>query len=119
MYKKYQKQYEYLLDCIESDEEELTTPQQKLEYFAERFHSEYDYEFNRREYPNLQERISEYLKGLPIHIAYENYNIGLIGKEWGIVNDSKQEARFVNNWFSVCAFRLIQLCEHYKIALVR
>ncbi len=115
--KRYQDQYDYILGCMRSDDEVLTTPQEKLRHFVRKFHREYDNEARRKTWPNLQERISEYLKGLPssCSIAYGTWHIGNIGEEWGIVKTEKQKERFVNNWWSFIAYRIIQLCEHYGV----
>lgn len=115
--KRYQEQYDYILRCISSGERPLNTPEEKLQYFVDKFHREYDNKERRATWPNLQKHISEYLKGMPscCHIAFGNWHIGNIGEEWGIVKTEKQRERFIENWWSHIAFRIIQLCEHYKI----
>lgn len=115
--KRFQDQYDYILRCIGSDDRQLTTPEEKLQHFVDSFHRQYDNKTRREIWPNLQERISEFLKGLPscCSIAFGNWHIGNIGEEWGIVKTEKQRKFFVENWWSAIAFRIIQLCEHYKI----
>lgn len=115
--KRYQDQYDYILRCIHSEDEVLTTPEEKLRFFVGEFHREYDNEERRKMWPNRQERIAEYLQAIPgcCSVAYGTWHIGNIGEEWGIVKTEKQRERFVENWWSCLAFRIIQLCEHYGI----
>lgn len=115
--KRYQDQYDYILSHISSEDNVLSTPEEKLSHFVRKFHIEYDDVERRKMWPNRQERIAQYLMGLPgcCSIAYGTWHIGNIGEEWGIVKTEMQKSRFVNNWWSMIAFRIIQLCEHYGI----
>lgn len=114
-------QFAYVLDAInvtDYDGNEIeATDKERVKYFFECFESEYNYEYNKKRYPNIQERISEYLKGLPscIYVAFENYKIIEIGKSWGYCKTERKENEFINNWFSVIAFRLIQLKEYFNL----
>ena len=115
--KRYQDQYDYVLDCIYTEDEKLETPGEKLQYLVKCFHREYDSEGERHCHPNRQERIEAWLRGLPscFGIAFGNWHIGNIGEEWGIVNTERQRTRFVENWWKMIAFRIIQLCDHYGV----
>lgn len=104
-------QFAYVLDCIYNDEKDNMTDKEAINYFFECFNKEYNNNYNKRLYPNLQERISQYIQGLPtcISIAFTDYDIINIGKSWGYCTTPAKTANFVNNWFSVIAWRLIQL----------
>lgn len=117
MQKRYQEQYDYILGHISSEDEVLSTPEEKLSYFVKKFHIEYDNEERRKLWPNCQERIAQYLRTLPsaCSIAYGTWHIGNLGEEWGIVKTEKQKTRFVNNWWNIIAFRIMQMCQHYGI----
>lgn len=106
-------QYEYILDCINNEEETLTTAKEKLSYFVDRFNAEFNYDYNKRTYPNIQQRISQYLQGLPscCKVAFCDYDIAQIGKSWGYCQTERKEREFINNWFSCMAFRIMQLCK--------
>jgi hypothetical protein len=109
-------QYAYILDCINSEDVELTTDKQRIEYFFRMFSVEGDCEYKRRMYPNEQERIEQYLRGLPscCGIAYENHVIIEIGRSWGYSLDTeRKEDEFCERWFSVMAFRLMQIRDRY------
>lgn len=115
--KRYQEQYDYILSRIYSEDEVLITPEEKLRHFVSKFHRECDNEERRKMWSNRQERIAQYLQCLPscCSVAYGTWHIGNIGEEWGIVKTEKQRDRFVKSWWSMLAFRIIQLCEHYGI----
>lgn len=109
-------QYGYVLDCIQSDEVELTTDKERIEYFFRMFGVEGDCENKRRLCPNEQERIAQYLRGLPscCGIAYANYDIVQIGKSWGYILDTeRKENEFCERWFNVMALRLMQIRDKY------
>ena len=106
-------QFAYLFDCIHSDEVELTTDKEKVNYFFECFRKEFNDEYHRRMYPNLQDRIAQYLQGLPscIGIAYTYHDILEVKKEWGVICDDE---KFISRFFSVLAFRLMQMREYFN-----
>lgn len=109
-------QYAYVLDCIQSDEVELTTDRERIEYFFRQFSIEGDMDYKRRLYPNEQERIAQYLRGLPscCRIAFTNYNIKEVGKSWGYALDTERKAdEFCERWWSVIALRLMQIRDSY------
>ena len=121
-YKLNGKQFAYVLDAInvtdnEGNEIENASDKERVQYFFECFEDEYNYPYNKKRYPNMQERISEYLRGLPscIYIAFENYKIAEIGKMWGYCKTERKEADFINNWFDYIAFRLIQLKKYFGL----
>lgn len=112
-YEKVGVQFGYILDAINLEGTDL----EKVSYFFDSFNAERNSAYDKRCYPNLQDRIAEYLKGLPscIGIAFSDYDIEQIGKSWGYCKTDKQVAKFVDNWFDTIAFRLIQLKKYYNI----
>ena len=112
-YKVNGREFAYLFDCIHSDEVELTTDKEKVDYFFECFRKEFNNGYYRRMYPNLQDRIAQYLQGLPscIGIAYTYHDILKLKKEWGVICD---DTRFIEKWFSVLASRLIQMWRYFN-----
>ena len=112
-YKNVGVQFSYVLDCIDNDEKDNMSDKEAINYFFDCFDREYNFAYYKRLYPNLQERVREYIKGLPscFSIDYTDYNIEQVGKSWGYCKTEKQRIDFQNNWFSVIAWRLIQLKE--------
>lgn len=110
--KRYGVQFEYLFDCIDTEQiGENATDKEKINFVFKTFEDEYGNPYNKRIYPNECERLAQYLRGLPscVNVAFTDYDIIQIGKSWGFCKTSKAEDKFVENWFDVCAFRLIQM----------
>lgn len=107
-------QFAYVLDSIyiedENGNEVELTDKEKIERVFERFNKEYNYEYNKR-LPREWERVAQWLKGLPgcINIAFSDYDIEQLGKSWGFCKTPAKAAEFVNNWWTVMAWRLLQL----------
>lgn len=112
-YKNVGVQFAYVLDCIYNDENLEMSDKEAINYFFDCFDKECNDAYYRRLYPNLQERVKEYIKGLPscFGVDYCTDNIINIGKSWGYCRTERQIVDFQNNWFSVIAWRLIQLKE--------
>ncbi len=78
----------------------------------ENFTQEYDYPYNRKRTPNHQARIAEWLSGLPLNIAYSNFDICQLYETWhGEKLTDRKAARIIENWFNHCAFHLLKLWE--------
>lgn len=110
--KRYGVQFEYLLDCVSTDEIGAdATDKEKVAYVFTCFEREYGNAYYKKMYPSEIVRLAQYLRCLPscINVAFVDYDIIQIGKSWGFCKTSKAEDKFVDNWFDVCAFRLIQM----------
>lgn len=110
--KRYGVQFEYLFDCIDTEQiGENATDKEKINFVFKTFEDEYGNPYNKRIYPNECERLAQYLRGLPscVNVAFADYDIIQIGKSWGFCKTSKAKDKFVENWFDICAFRLIQM----------
>jgi len=118
-YKNVGKQFAYVLDSImvenEVTGEEVTglTDEQLIQWVFGHFNAEFGSKWERKQYPNEQERLAQWLRGLPsaIYIAFSDYDITEVGKSWGYCKTERQAAKFVENWWSLIACRLIQLRE--------
>ncbi len=112
-YKNVGVQFAYVLDCIYNDEKLDMSDKEAINYFFDCFNREYNDAYYKRLYPSLQERVKEYIKGLPscFGVAYCTDTIINIGKSWGYCRTERQIVDFQNNWFSVIAWRLMQLRE--------
>lgn len=115
-YKNVGVQYAYVLDAIDFEGSDI----EKVDFFFYNFNEEYNSDYEKRCYPNLQERIAEYLKGSPscIGVEHGDYNVAEIGKLWGYCKTDKQAAKFVGGWFDTIALRLIQLAKYYDINIL-
>lgn len=111
----------YVIDCIKDSSRatdeglEFKTDAEALQFFLDNFNEEFNYQYNKRLFPNLAERIGEYLKGLPscCNIDYTDYDILLLGVKWGVLSstDDKKAGKFIENFFSVCGLRILQAAQ--------
>lgn len=108
--KSYGVQFEYLLDCISTDEIGAdATDKEKVAYVFTCFEREYGNTYNKRIYPSEVVRLEQYLRGLPSCIGVEfcDYNIIQIGKKWEYCETPTSELVFVKNWWRLVSLRLI------------
>lgn len=68
-----------------------STEKEKLQFFFDRFDSEYSHMIDRK---GIQGAMSEYLMGLPstIDIAYTYFEIEKLLREWEYLNDNSTQA---------------------------
>lgn len=114
-FKKNGVQYAYILDCVHSDEINVwaLNDDEKIKYVLDTFEFEYNNAYNKRTYPNLIERFSQWLRGLPtaLSVAYANYEIIEIGKSWGYCETEKKAAKFCDDWWFQIASKFFQLAR--------
>lgn len=92
------------------------TESARAAYIWQRFDSEYNYSDNVRRYPSLQERVAQWLQGLPLNIAYTYCDIIALAEQWHECKlTEKQADAVIERYFSFMAFRLIQLWEKHGI----
>ncbi len=109
-----QKVFKYFRESIY--DQEVETNNEAAQIIWGRFDSEYNYEFNRKRYPNLQRRIAEWLAGLPLNIAFSYCDIREITEEWHECALTEKQADMVQDrWFSFMAFKLMQMWEAYDV----
>lgn len=111
----------YVLDCIRNSSRaadeglEFNTDAEALQFFFDTFNEEFNYQQNKRRYPNLQERIGEYLRGLPscCAIDYKNCKILTLGVTWGVLSDinDKKGVEFLARFFNICGLRILQAAQ--------
>lgn len=111
----------YVLDCIKyssraADEGiEFETDAEALRFFFDNFNEEFNFQYNKRMFPCLSERIGEYLKGLPscCNIDFQDYDMLLLGVKWGVLSsmEDKKAAKFLENFFTMCGVRILQAAQ--------
>lgn len=114
-FKKSGVQFAYILDCVHSDEinVEALNDDEKIKYVLDTFDNEYNYPYNKRTYPCLYERFSQWLRGLPtaLSIAFAYYQIIEIGKSWGYCETEKKAEKFCDEWFYQISAKFFQLAR--------
>lgn len=112
------KQFAYVLGCIDNSSAaydqglEFENDLHRISFVLDEFKG-YDYPDNKRRIPNLRDRLADWLQGLPsvIAIDFENAKIISIGEGWGYCQTERKKDDFLNNWFYMVAFRLLQIAE--------
>ena len=110
----------YLLGQIDGTEYGTTTdtPEQKINFVFDCFNSEYECEYAKRRTPNNQERLGEWLSGLPscIDIPFYNVDILALAKELQeIKGDTKEswENAVLKNYWNFMSCHLHKLKNKY------
>ena len=113
------RMFKYLLDSA-YDMDELSDSD-KAQAMYDKFVNEYCYPNNMKLYPNTQDRLKQYLLGLPFDIDYSKYDILRATEalhelpDRCIDDDSRKAEELVENWFNFCAFKFLQMWEHYNV----
>ncbi len=118
-------QYAYIMDCVKNssratDEgKEFADDAEVLQYFADCFGDEFNHEYNKRLYPNIAERIGNYLQGLPsvCSVDYWHYDIIQIGKKWGFCQTEKKAETFCDHWFTQLGCRIVEMCNKLGVQI--
>lgn len=120
------QQLVYVLKCIElssaaaDNNVVFENDKEKVVFFLETFNKEFNFDYNKKRTPNLQERIANYLQGLPSCFAvdFENAKNLDILRAWKVVNDKTTPRKidnFLSNWFSILSLRILQLAAKLNI----
>lgn len=108
----------FLLDSIEIEENENATDKEKINYFFDCYDREFNHEYNKKRYLNEQERLKNYLQGLPssINIPFYNWDIIELYKELNGIKtlSSKKEESVIKYYWDKIAFTLLQLKRKYN-----
>ena len=111
----------FLTDAItgEGYNVNVKTPKQKFEFVKNQFFREYDCEYARRRTPNYQQRVGEWLSGLPscIDIPFYNVDILALAKDLQeIEGETKKswEDAVLKNYWGFMAHHIIKLQEKYN-----
>ncbi len=102
----YKKNYKkYILDCVQLDSEdkELKTDQEKINYIFDRFNSEYDWKIER---VGKFKAMSEWLSGLALPIEYYYDDIVKLAIKMGSIDENpsdKLRSKVEQNYFDFMA----------------
>lgn len=101
---KYKKNYrQYILDCVYSDDKQLTTDQEKINYIFDRFNSEYGWNIQR---VGKLKAMSEWLSGLALPIAFYYHDIVELAIKMGSINPNPSDQLYnkvCNNYWDFMA----------------
>jgi len=106
----------FVIDSIQADEN--ATKSEKINYFFDCYDREFNHEYNKKRYLNEQERLKNYLQGLPscINIPFYNWDILEMYKKINGIKSvsSKKEESVLKYYWDKIAFTLIQLKQKYN-----
>lgn len=90
------------------------TELKNIDQFLVRFDHEYNFENNKKRYPNLQNRISQWLQGLPSGFSFcyshEMLEFACLVHELPKIPVEKERA-IIDNFYNHCAFMLLKLAS--------
>ncbi len=113
-----EKYFAYILESISFEDFDPKNDKEKMELFWIEFDRVANHAYNRKKFPNTQDRISDYLMGLPFHFKFENYEILEFAIELGSLSPDateKQKDRVLENYWRLTAFKIIQLSKKLGI----
>lgn len=90
--------------------------------FWQSFSEEFNNAFNKKRWPNLQARVGQWLRGLPIGIDFADDDIIKVAKRLGSVDENASKRKLdavVNTWFEFFAGKVIELSEKNNINMPR
>ena len=86
------------------------SPKSKIDYLFEEFERVANHPYNLKKFPNEQDRMADYLMGLPFCFEFENYKIlQLAEKLHECKLTEKQEDIILKNYWNHLAFKILQL----------
>ena len=99
----------YIISCIDSEDVHLSESD-KIPYLMQRFESETRHNIKR--YPNDQDRMANWLAGLPFNFDFESHRILEVAQELhGCELTDKQEDTILNNWWNHLAYHILRLAQ--------
>ena len=111
---------DYLMGCVDNEDNpsQTETIKGKLEYIMSRFDAEYNYKNNRMRYPNLADRMANYLMGLPFSFAFDNYEVKQVAAKLHGIDSipEKKQAMILSQWFQHLAHMILKLANKEGIA---
>lgn len=123
-YKKNGNQFAYVLDSITNvetwNDEDFKSDKDRVEMFVKYFNEEFNHVNNKKLYPNLQQRIKEYLSGLPSVLSLPLYTEDIKNTLITLnvkVNSKKDDMQIYNDFYNCISSLLIQLANYYNIEL--
>lgn len=108
--------FQYILDSIQFEDFDPKNDKEKMELFWVTFDQEKNYENNKKRIPNLQDRVADWLQGLPscTKLKFSNWEILELAVSQGSLPENyteKQGDRITENYWNFTAFKIIQLSK--------
>lgn len=110
--------FQYILDSINFEDFDPKNDKERMELFWVDFDQRANYPSNKKRTPNLQNRIEDFLQGLPYDFKFASHEILEMAVSQGSLNPDyteKQADRILSNYWNFTAFKIIQLSQSLGI----
>lgn len=110
--------FKYILDSINFEDFDPKNDKERMELFWVDFDQRANYKYNKKRIPNLQDRIADFLMGLPYDFKFANWEILEMAVEQGSLPENyteKQADRILDNYWNFTALKIIQLSKKLGI----
>jgi len=90
------------IESVVIEQTETTTPKEAYTEIFRRFNAEACYPDNLKRIPNNQARFADWLQGIPVNIAFNNYEILQLAKSWNSLPEhptERQEDKILENYW--------------------
>ena len=106
----------YILDSIDFDHLPTETDEEKINSLLSEFERVANYPYNLQKLPNIQDRLADYLMGLPIGLEYTNYEILELTKKLHDVKEltEAQEDNILASYWKHIAFKILSINNKLK-----
>lgn len=115
------KMYAYILDSIYSDDVDVESmsDKERIEFALDMFYDEV-YKRDRRKMSVL-EKLTNWVSGLcsTVSVAFADYDIAQLGKEWGYCRTDARTYQFVHTWFERITNGILRLAKIYGVDMSR
>jgi hypothetical protein len=115
------KLYAYILDSISSDDVDVESmsDKERIEFALDMFYAEKFKGDKRR--MSVSDLLTEWVSGLcsTVNVAFNDYDIAQIRKEWGYSGTRANTSRFVRTWFERIANGILYLAKIYGVDMSR
>lgn len=85
------------------------------------FNQEHNFEYNKRKFPNLQDRLADYLQGCPygfnISYNYEILDFACVVHELSSIPEDKQDV-IIENFYNHCSCMILRLADKQIIKIL-
>lgn len=107
---------EYILECVEDPDNELTTPKEKVDYIFTEFDRVFNHKPLREIYPNEQTRLAQFLMGLPFNLAYQYGDILKVAARLHEIPEipPAKENVICDSWYTHLAYHILKMREDYQ-----
>jgi len=123
--------YNYVLNCLpdtETLENEFhviaITDTERLQYLIDQLDKEINYDYNKKRFPNLIDRLADHLQGLPsnFNLEYSYYGILTWLYVWEVIPviepgklREQTENKYIENWFKFWANQILKAAKKNSV----